>query len=232
MKRYEIRRTMTAGLGLAALMTGLAAQAGVVYLGTPPTSVEPGALEHDDTIYVFEEKTTTVGAGDSITVDELDPAVETTYDQSNTGTNASLPTGTTLRSYYVHFDPIGTPTAEVGAGTYAFPHEVKAFVWFDSSASDTGGLLDETDPVFGLGAVTYPTHPGTELAFRGVVEGETYDNVVLDSDGRTVSFDFRAARSTDAMRVLTTIPEPTAALLLLLGGAGLQNRRKPPRYAR
>ncbi|MCG3179593.1 MAG: hypothetical protein BIFFINMI_01931 [Phycisphaerae bacterium] len=228
-------RRQTVLTALLVMATGLSARpaaAAVQLLSSPPPNVNVGVLQSDTLVYLFAEKQITVGDTDAITVDALVPAsLPVTYDTLHPGTNALLAAGTKVRSYFVHMDAAANSGAIVITGSFTFPGDVVALIFEDSGTASSGpGLVDVSDSIFGLAGVTYPTHPGVQIAYRGAVEGETADIITVAADGRTVNFTLRAVDTgIDQMRVLVAVPEPGTLLLLGVAAAGAALRRRRTR---
>ncbi|GEM_PF-880102 len=173
-----------------------------------PPSVEAGSLTSDSNFYVFEEKTTTLGA--PLAVD---------WFASNGGNLANggggtIAAGTRLTSYFVHFDPV-TGGKEVG-GDLTFSQKIIAVIFSSSN-------LDASDSVLGAAGTAYP----------GGVGARKYES--FDQDNSYLVNDFTLHINTkswslDQARVITA-PVPVPAALWLFGSGilallGISRRRK------
>lgn len=185
---------------------------------SPPANVQGDAdvLTSDTDIFMFEEKTVTLGS--ALTVDQ-DNIKGQTYGPNASVDQGSLAAGTEVTSYYVHFDPINASTSDTV--TWTFDREVIAILY--STAN-----LDATDGLLGLDGVLYPTDGGT-TNFRGAINEGT-DNITISADGRTVTIQLfaGAGASTDQFRILVLVPAPAAlpAGLMLLTACAMRRRRR------
>jgi len=117
-----------------------------------------------------------------------------------------IPPGTKVRSYMLHFDPVGRPQNTVGvSGSITFGDEILGII----ARSPT--LLD-TDFLLGLPGVIYPRGDHSEMRRLEINPSDigtpTMDIVTLSSDRRTLSVILHAGPSLDQARILEMIPPP------------------------
>lgn len=193
------------------------AQAGIVSVSgastviAAPGSVDYQALESDSQAFVFAEKSNFV-LGASTPFDAVAPGK---YDTLASLVGGSLAAGTHVSSYYLHADKVGrSDTPVYFIGSISFDTDILGV-----AASD-GGLLGSDF----LGAVgtTYPAAPGRrfDLDFADWFE--------ISADRRTLTYSAGLAIWSDDLRiVVSSVPEPSAMALSLLGLGllGLSRRR-------
>ena len=195
---------------------GVTATTGAVVVIPAPASIVTGGLESDTQIDAFAEMQGTALAH-AITLDITVPGTSPTATNQHLSTG-SLPAGSLVNSYYLHFDDVGssTTTAVALSGSITFDTDV---IGLDVLSN----TLNATDAFVGLASVTYDSADsarGLELVAGGVGIGPN-DSITLSSDRRTVSFNLRDEGSSDDVRIITAVPEPSGALLFLVGGVGL-----------
>jgi hypothetical protein len=187
------------------------ADAALIELSPAPSSVVQGQLENNTSIYWFSEGQHNLSS--DLAVDIAAPG---TYDDVNDlpTTKPVISSGTSLRSYYFHFDPVGTgSTVRNATGTLTFENDILGILLLDAS-------LDGTDALFSLSGTTYPSG----MNYRGLEYGRTGydDSVTIDIDLRTLNLDLFASNAgVDQLRVLTAVPIPSATWLLGSGLIGL-----------
>ena len=196
------------------------AQATTTYVSPPPGSVVEGNLESNTEIFWFFEGQTELGSG--LAVDIVNSGVYTAPTSLSTGIIAN---GTTVNSYLLHFDPAGQPAEVQSAfGTLSFPDPILGIIV-------SGSLLEDSDFLSTTGT-TYPTDP----TWRGLEfgTGSVSDMIIFDADfngglGAITSVLYTSGVGVDQIRVITSVPIPTSALLLgcgLIGLVGLRRRLK------
>jgi len=188
---------------------------------SPPGSVAIGATEDSDDIIIFAEKQNlTLGA--AILANITAPGTATSVGTLSPG---SILAGTIVSSYFVHFDPVGTPGGVVTlSGTVTFQVPILGIIMRNPEHYASDGL--------GAPSTFYPLSPvdrKTELNGEGFI-----DPITLSLDGKTLSFTLNSTTGIDQIRIITAVPEPGATLLLggtLLGLAGYARRRLRQRDA-
>lgn len=217
------RKFLGFGFLLLALLTGpppAAAQTVVassgIHLAPPPASVVHGAVESDTHALGFFERGAVTLAG-AVQVDATAPG---TYTSDASLTGGSVEAGQKVRSFFVHFDPVGTQSVRNRDGFVTFDAPILGVI-------ATTTKLNNSDVSLGAPGTTYPT--GTD-GLRGLEMNP--DNFTISADRRTVSFSMAASTTVDQFRVLTdaegVVPEPSALALFLpaLGAAAILRRRK------
>ena len=186
---------------------GIIATTGDVVI-VDPTSVLPGEQEDNDTIFVFPEQQGAV-LSSVVPIDVATPGTVTT---SSDLVRGAIDAGTQVNSYFVHFDPVGSPAAGLTTmGSLTFPYEVLGI----QVVSDA---LDAGDGPLGAAAATYPGG----VADRGVeLNAFGPDFINLAPDRLSVTFLFHADDDLDSIRVITAVPEPSMLLLLSTAALGL-----------
>src|SRR5262249_36054507 len=187
-----------------------------------------GVLESDTQIVAFPERQNIIlntAIAVDITVPGTSPSATTRNFSSGT-----IPIGTKISSYFVHFDDIGDPATPVAAsGSITFDTDILGLIV-------TAKNLDASDSYPGLPSVIYDTGDGgRDLEINpGDVGQGTNDQIILSDDRRTVTLNLRDGTAPDEVRILTTpVPEPASISLLAISGLGLlaylvRNRRPHP----
>ncbi len=136
-------------------------------------------------------------------------------------TGGSVAVGTPVKSYILHFDPVGSSSSPVWEfhETLTFDEAVLGVI-FDTQTSH--GHLASSDATVGLGAGFYDG----SWSNRKFEEGQDKWNDVVIS-GNTVTFNLFTNSSMDEARIITT-PVPGAVLLGMLGlsVAGVKLRKR------
>jgi len=179
----------------------------VRYLRRAPESVRAGTFEHN-AIMIFEEQAdvvlpedVTVVRGASNQQDAPEPSVPE---------KVTLPAGTRVRSYYVHFDRVGKGARDVESkGSITFDRPVLGMVipfialkqtnpWLCRAGTAYEAALNVTLEMRFLGWKDYKRNPNTSGRF---------DEVHLGADGRTVTMDLLTGWAVDQFRVLVKADE-------------------------
>lgn len=214
--RLSTCRTAACATLLAALVSfGTGASAGVastsanVDIIAPPPSVVVGALESNDRVKLFNEKSShALSAPLFVDVTQTGSAI----------TPGNIATGTVVDSWFLHADPVGGSVR-----TY------QGFVTFDTPVLGIilrDGSLDLSDAELGAAGTTYPF----QVAYRGY-EFNGNDLFALSADRLTVRFTAVTSTVVDQMRIVTEaapVPEPGSMILAGVGLssiAGLRRRR-------
>lgn len=158
----------------------------------------------------------------------------------STSSSGNIGTGTTVNSYLLHFDPIGTGDKLDGpairtTGTYTFDTQVLGIIWggevYGADKPPSSLYLDLSDYLGSPGTI-YPTGVlgrGLETEDFYIVD-ETQDFFSISTDLRTINVDFAAYPSyADQFRVITTVPVPAAVWLFFSGLLGLLGATKVKR---
>lgn len=152
-----------------------------------PLSVALGATESSTRATVFLESanlTLTAPLSTDISV----PGVV----QSPGGlTPGTIPSGTAVSSYLVHFDPVGGALTSL-EGSLSFDRPILGLIGQIAT-------LDASDPVLGASGTTYPTGAEPDRAMEWAA---TMDWVRFSSDGRSLRFRLHASTGSDQLRVI------------------------------
>jgi len=170
-------------------------------LGGAVTDLSQDAHEQNSHV-AFNEGVTTLGA-DLVT---------------NTGT---ILAGTTVASFYIHMDGVGSDSTVVNSvGSIEFSENVLGIV-YSNGAGGSLVLLNATDPTLGVPGVTY-----NQNVFRGTQENGL--DISLTAAGKTVTFENGVeTQQQESFRVITAVvPEPSSTALFGLAGLALIARRK------
>jgi ferric-dicitrate binding protein FerR (iron transport regulator) len=177
----------------------------VRYLRRAPESVKAGTFEHDS-IMVFEEQaefvlpeSVQVMRGASKQQEGPEPSVPELV---------TLPAGTRVKSYYVHFDRVGRGKSDIESkGSITFDRPVLGVL-----VSYKG--LNQTDAWLAHSGTHYETEGGrlVEMRFMGTKAhpqnpntSGRFDEVHLSPDGRTVTMDLLTGWAVDQFRVLVAV---------------------------
>jgi hypothetical protein len=196
----------------ATLPVGIAAVSGDVECVAPPASVRRQVFESDEFVRVFLEREFTAA---TVPINASEPGIYNAYADFD---DQLVPVSGKVRSYFLHFDPVGTDLSQL-KGTITFNQPIVGVIGRSLT-------LEETDASFGAPGTLYPTdrfNREPEYWDRG-----TYDFFEIGSDWRTLSFRWEVTTDIDQLRVVTAVPEPGVAAMA--GCAGLlffrgRNRR-------
>jgi hypothetical protein len=176
-----------------------------------PPSVDNDVYESDTHISLFVERQS-LRLSSAVTVDISQPGTVT---DSPDFSRTDLAAGTWVDSYYLHFDPVGSPAPSFVSLT--------GFVTFDQPILGiiiTNTYLNACDAILGAPGTIYPTggpvSPGLDL---------NQDVLTLTADRHSLWISLSARRGIDALRVVTAaVPEPATASLLIIAAAFLPRR--------
>lgn len=216
-RQRRVRRSRTTALAGIALVTILSTQvrAGIVGVSggmqqiPAPGSVVTGELESDASIFVFAERSGLV-LPQIVNVNISLPGTSPNESGRNLSP-ATIPAGTRINTYYIHYDKIGTGQAQSATGSVTFDEEILGLI--------IGGVgLLGTNALIGLPSTAYP--PGQDHQQVELGDGSS---VTLSADRRTVSVTLRVTCCADNIRVLT-VASPgaaqTASTTITPGGNG------------
>lgn len=178
---------------------------------SPPPSVQGNVLESNSTMYVFVERSGIALPAET----QVDISQPSTFHELSDLTPASVPAGTLLDSYYVHFDPVGTTTSRTLTAAVTFDQPVLGI------QARTATLVPSI-PDLGSPSTLYDTVGGP-----GADYGQDY--VTLASDLRTVGMTFTANSGQDEIRVLVAAPEPVTLAPLAMALLLIRRRQRGSR---
>ena len=119
---------------------------GLTEISPPPASVEPEELVSNTEAFIFREN-----ADFQLTADLNIDASETGEVSSIPATPGSISAATSIESFYLHFDKIGSSSTFVEVnGSVEFGRDILGIIFVSSQ-------LDETDSVLGVPTTLYPT---------------------------------------------------------------------------
>jgi hypothetical protein len=181
---------------------------GVTELSPPPSSLLPGVLTSDSTIYGFSEQQGVLLAS-NVNVGISTPGAFICCSPLSPGV---VDAGTTVNSYLLYASPV----SDVSGQDF---REFTGTITFSPGEKIVGIILGyqniaATDALLGAPGTTYP--PGTYKT--GGLE-PNHDEVIVSSNMQSVTVNFYIEPGNDDMiRILTTTPEPADFVLL---GSGL-----------
>lgn len=204
-------------IALAAPVSAAFMTIGAVELADPPPlSVVQGATEDDDTIIAFPE------------LEDIELLVDLAVDITTSGTfgleaqltPGVIPAGTKVSSFFMHFDPVGTPEdpfSAFAAGSLVFTSDRPIL-----GVMVLGPALSASDSILGLPGTIYPTGDGSRGL--GLVP---QDIINITADQLSVTLALAAGAGVDQIRVIVSaIPEPSTFALLGLAVVGLTGWRR------
>ena len=171
-----------------------------------PATVEVNKLEDNSFAKFFVERTN-VKLTAPISTDISKPGI---YSQAWSLTPAPLPAGSTINSYYLHFDVVGEPSTHRRAtGTITFAQPVLRII--------LGTGKQKASDYLGAPSTKYPVSAGRNFDFNDAVHP---DSVTLSLDSKTVTINLQNASASDDMRIITVAPALATAPSKLVGVAG------------
>jgi hypothetical protein len=171
---------------------------------TPPISLLQDALQSDTSGFIFQEQSTLTLAGPAT----VNTQASGTYTLAAQLVNVTIPAGTVVDAYLMHFDIVSANTNFIGSVTFARPI-LGVFV--------TGAFLNTSNPAFGVPGVSYASS-GRAVELNGMGGGDTF---TISPDLTTFSFNFRTNMGIDEVRFLTSVPEPGTWGMMLSAAACL-----------
>jgi hypothetical protein len=223
----SIRRTflqLVLGIGCLSIVAASALAAEIT--GTidslteiaPPASLLQGALEDTSTAIVFREQREFLLTSD-LSVDAINPGAEVNASGVG-GTVGTIPAGTLVDSFLVHYDPVGEPTdlnvTVAWSLIFRDIDNILGLIYSDSR-------LDSSD-YLGAAGTTYPTG----ISFRGTTGNLEGNDSLLWSQFFVVSGLQSVTVEVDQIRVIVAVPEPASIALFtagILAIAALRRRR-------
>jgi hypothetical protein len=206
----EILLLSLTAIGLVCLGSEIASATIVATSGTVVIEPNPFPPASDTAIFVFDEQQSVAFVADQ----PLD--------------FGSIAAGTMVNSHYIQYDS-ASATGTVGPGSVTFDGAILGVITTTAHLNATLSSVPGTsDSYFGLETTlgAYPAGaPGTEQ-FRGL--GSPMDSLMVSIGSDTLiinGLDIETPGALDGIRVLTAIPEPSAALLVALGIVGFAARR-------
>ena len=175
-------------------VAGIIGTTGDVQIVSPPASVVPPSFAEDGVVHLFVEQTDVALASDVL----ADMTVHyTTYNPPIGRTLGTIPMGTVVSSYYLHFDPA---TAGPGVGSVTFAEPIVAVIaegddFAETAVEDPPGDTLGPSNFLGAGGTAYPDNDDA----LGIEDGP--DRLTLYE--ATLSFFFGAGSPGDRVRVLT-----------------------------
>jgi len=198
---------------------GIIGTTGDVTVIAPPPDATQDKLESNSTIFAWVEKQIfklPVG----VTTNASAPGL---YDSPADLSNATLPAGSWVHSYYVHADYVGSPPPGTAgtwlSGSITFEEDILGVI-------TTDGDLLAAHPILGAPGTLYDDGFATGLDLN---DKPRWDRFILSADMHTVEIvQFWVSTVRDSMRIVTfsVVPEPGTIALLTIGGAGLILRKR------
>ena len=161
----------------------------VVVVPAPPNVAEQ-IFENDNEIRIFLE------AQDYILPTDIAANVTMPgfYDTIASFTPDILDIGTSINSYFIHFDNIGSTSTFINlSGTITFPEDILGVVLFNPE-------LASSDNILGWPATIYQSGP---LEFSDQFPGTPTDTVTISPDLKMLTIDLNAGPAADQARVIT-----------------------------
>lgn len=193
---------------------------GAVTEATPPINLTDGNWQSSTEIRAFQEQQDYV-LPQAVSVDITVPGTSPNSTSSNLSPG-TIPAGTVVDSYFLHFDPVGKPKNPVElTGSIKLDEPIIGIIAEDDT-------LTSSNSVLGIQGDAYPD-AGLELNPAG---GGTGDVLTWEADNQTVDVDWRASSASDNIRIITEaspVPEPSTAVLpaVFAGLVMLYRRRQP-----
>lgn len=154
-----------------------------------PADVTTGKLESDTIIHAFEERSS-VTTSQSVSLDITQPGT-VPGPSGNNLSPGSIPQGTRINSYYIHYDKVGgSDTIKSATGSVTFGEDVIGLII-------TLGGLTATNGTLGAQSTIYPTGSSQHVEFNDC------SKITLAPDRRTVSVTLCVTCCADNIRVIT-----------------------------
>lgn len=178
---------------IAALTTtanaGITSTSGAAQAISPPPSVIAGDWESDTVISVFSERQKVSLTSSVLT----DISVPGTYGPDNfANTPGTLPAGTSVNTYFVHYDKVGGSDQIVDAdGSVTFAEEILGLLI-------TAKTLNATHAMLGVAGTDYPAG-----GLQGIELANDLNFLTLTNNRRTLQFNLAVTCCVDTIRVIT-----------------------------
>jgi len=139
---------------------------------SPPATASLGSLEDSSKVRMWQERSSFV-LPVSVRVNAIPSGTATSYSTNYASVVGTIPAGTTVDCYFLHFDPVGSQASTISNQTITFSGDIIGIMW-------NVGTLDATDQVLGS-----PSTAGYEtgVGARGYENGQEF--VTIGADKRT-----------------------------------------------
>ncbi|MGM0558651.1 MAG: hypothetical protein ACQEVA_19855 [Myxococcota bacterium] len=168
---------------------------GDIALVDPPASVITGENEDNSRALLFTERVE-YSLPSALDVDTVAPG---TYEAPGDLSPTTIASGTTICSYYLHYDPVGQNLASA-TGSVTFPGEIVGVIALNDTLLNSHSVL-QTDAL----PTTYPSPSGTQTEFDGMELDPAKDYFTIGENGTTLDITFEALEASDAARVLVEV---------------------------
>ncbi len=114
-----------------------------------------------------------------------------------------------VSSYYLYFDPVGTPANTTRNGFIAFDVPILGVivgVRNGVNQTDPANTLGLSNPTTGLPGVTYGFAAADLFTGGG-------DQIAMSGDRQSLNFTLISGVGSDSIRIITSVPEPTSWIL-------------------
>ncbi|HEY4329012.1 MAG TPA: PEP-CTERM sorting domain-containing protein [Phycisphaerae bacterium] len=216
---YHLALILAAPLWSPALHAAIIGTTGAATVIAAPVSVQDGVMESNTQVYAFAEQQN-ITLTSAISVDVSVPGSVPASGSNNNFSVATIPIGTTISSYFLSCDAVGSPSPPVEfTGSITFDTNILGMIILNDSLNASAAFL-------GLPTTAYSTNGGLEIN-----ESNAFDSIILSADRRKLTFDFRDATAPDNIRFITAsaVPEPGSISVLVLAGLALIKRRRRTR---
>lgn len=190
----------------------------VHYFGqlTAPHSFLAGADDGPNVKVYLEDANVTLSA--PLSVDRIGPNFGD-FENSGSG-SGTIPAGTQVTDYLLHYDFNGTGGNNNAVGTITFNTPILGLIVFDSA-------LNNSDAVFGVAGVTYYTGIDRGLDNNTVNQGNGDDDFSVTNNSLTFNISgWTTTNIIDEVRVIVAVPEPATFMMPLLAVVSLGLARR------
>jgi uncharacterized repeat protein (TIGR01451 family) len=165
-----------------------------------PVSLVTGAYESDASIFIFAEQQAFALTGDLT----LDIDASGLYQLETDLTGGTIPSGTKVNSYIMHFDKVGGAGDLSLAGSVTFDRDVLGIIILTEN-------LDNSDDAVGDAGTQYESDsPDPQWHDFREPELNGQDTIDLSGDKRTVTVAWFTAQAIDEIRIIEQAPSATA----------------------